>query len=46
MGEHEGDDALKFYTEREWPKCDFIVSKPLSRATTCMGSQKIFQSGI
>ena len=24
-GEHAGDDALKFYTEREWPKCDVIV---------------------
>jgi len=27
-GEHAGDDALKFYTEREWPKCDAIVSNP------------------
>ncbi len=28
-GEHTGDDdALKFYTEREWPKCDVIVSNP------------------
>ncbi len=27
-GEHQGDDALKFYTEREWPKCDVIVSNP------------------
>ncbi len=27
-GEHKGDDALKFYTEREWPKCDIIVSNP------------------
>jgi type II restriction/modification system DNA methylase subunit YeeA len=27
-GEHNGDDALKFYTEREWPKCDVIVSNP------------------
>ena len=27
-GEHQGDDALKFYTEREWPKCDAIVSNP------------------
>ena len=26
--EHQGDDALKFYTEREWPKCDVIVSNP------------------
>lgn len=24
-GEHAGDDALKFYTEREWPACDVIV---------------------
>jgi len=27
-GEHAGDDALKFYTEREWPECDVIVSNP------------------
>ena len=27
-GEHAGDNALKFYTEREWPKCDVIVSNP------------------
>jgi type II restriction/modification system DNA methylase subunit YeeA len=27
-GEHAGDDALKFYTEREWPKCDVIVGNP------------------
>ena len=27
-GEHGTDDALKFYTEREWPKCDVIVSNP------------------
>ena len=27
-GEHQGDDALKFYTERDWPKCDVIVSNP------------------
>jgi len=27
-GEHKRDDALKFYTEREWPKCDVIVSNP------------------
>ena len=27
-GEHAGDDALKFYTEREWPKCEVIVSNP------------------
>ena len=26
--EHQGDDALKFYTEREWPKCDVIISNP------------------
>jgi type II restriction/modification system DNA methylase subunit YeeA len=26
--EHKSDDALKFYTEREWPKCDVIVSNP------------------
>ena len=27
-GEHTGDSALKFYTEREWPKCDVIVGNP------------------
>ena len=27
-GEHAEDIALKFYTEREWPKCDVIVSNP------------------
>jgi hypothetical protein len=27
-GEHAPDDALKFYTEREWPKCEVIVSNP------------------
>ncbi len=27
-GEHESDDALKFYTERAWPKCDVIVGNP------------------
>jgi type II restriction/modification system DNA methylase subunit YeeA len=27
-GEHAGDDALKFYTEREWPEADAIVSNP------------------
>jgi type II restriction/modification system DNA methylase subunit YeeA len=27
-GEHASDDALKFYTEREWPECDVIVSNP------------------
>ena len=27
-GEHEDEIALKFYTEREWPKCDVIVSNP------------------
>jgi hypothetical protein len=26
--EHRGDNALKFYTEREWPKCDVIVGNP------------------
>ncbi|MGA3267995.1 MAG: DNA methyltransferase [Verrucomicrobiota bacterium] len=28
VGEHAGDDALKFYTEREWPEADIIVSNP------------------
>jgi hypothetical protein len=27
-GEHKREDALKFYTEREWPKCDVIMSNP------------------
>lgn len=27
-GEHADDDALKFYTEREWPACDVIVGNP------------------
>ena len=27
-GEHAGDDALKFYTERKWPECDVIVGNP------------------
>ena len=27
-GEHRGDDALKFYTERKWPECDVIVGNP------------------
>ena len=27
-GEHAGDDALKFYKEREWPVCDVIVGNP------------------
>jgi len=26
--EHQSDHSLKFYTEREWPKCDVIVSNP------------------
>jgi len=27
-GEHAADDALKFYTEREWPESDVIVGNP------------------
>jgi type II restriction/modification system DNA methylase subunit YeeA len=27
-GEHENDNALKFYAERKWPGCDVIVSNP------------------
>lgn len=27
-GEHKGDDALKFYTEREWPVADVIIGNP------------------
>ena len=26
--EHKEDDALKFYSEREWPSCDVILSNP------------------
>lgn len=26
--EHSADTSLKFYTEREWPKCDIIVGNP------------------
>ena len=26
--EHISDDALKFYTEREWPRCHVILSNP------------------
>jgi type II restriction/modification system DNA methylase subunit YeeA len=26
--EHEQENALKFYTERDWPACDVIVSNP------------------
>jgi type II restriction/modification system DNA methylase subunit YeeA len=27
-GEHTATDALKFYTEREWPTCDVLVGNP------------------
>ncbi len=27
-GEHAEDTALKFYTERQWPECDILVSNP------------------
>src|SRR5207247_7364106 len=27
-GEDKGDNALKFYTERDWPRCAVIVSNP------------------
>lgn len=27
-GEHADDNALKFYTEREWPACSVIVGNP------------------
>jgi hypothetical protein len=27
-GEHTAEDALKFYTEREWPNADIIVGNP------------------
>lgn len=27
-GEHTADPNLKFYTERDWPKCDVIVGNP------------------
>ena len=37
-GEHAADDALKFYTERNWPKCDVIVSNP-----PFLGGSKIWE---
>ena len=37
-GEHASDDALKFYTERMWPKCDVIVSNP-----PFLGSSRIWR---
>jgi len=37
-GEHTSDDALKFYTERKWPKCDVIVSNP-----PFLGGSKIWE---
>jgi hypothetical protein len=27
-GEHTGDDALKFYTEHEWPAASVVVGNP------------------
>jgi hypothetical protein len=27
-GEHKGDNALKFYTERDWPAAEIIVGNP------------------
>ncbi len=38
-GEHASDDALKFYTEREWPKADVIVSNPPFLGTKKLRSQ-------
>ena len=26
--EHKQDDSLRFYTEREWPRCDVLVGNP------------------
>jgi hypothetical protein len=37
-GEHAANDALKFYTEREWPECDVIVSNP-----PFLGGSKIWE---
>lgn len=37
-GEHAADDALKFYSERKWPKCDIIVSNP-----PFLGASKIWE---
>src|SRR5207253_6397801 len=37
-GEHASDEALKFYTERKWPKCEVIVSNP-----PFLGSVKIWE---
>ncbi len=55
-GEHAGDDALKFYTEREWPKCDVIVSNPPFLGTSkqwdelgrgyCRGLQHIYEGRV
>src|SRR5437016_3647222 len=36
--EHASDDALKFYTERKWPKAEVILSNP-----PFLGGSKIWQ---
>ncbi len=55
-GEHKGDDALKFYTERDWPKCHVIVSNPPFLGTSkqwdelgreyCKGLQNIYEGRV
>jgi hypothetical protein len=37
-GEHADENALKFYTERDWPKCEVIVSNP-----PFLGASKIWE---
>ena len=37
-GEHTGNNALKFYTEREWHRCDVIVGNP-----PFLGGSKIWE---
>jgi type II restriction/modification system DNA methylase subunit YeeA len=37
-GEHAGDDALKFYTERDWPDAEIIVGNP-----PFLGGNKIWE---
>jgi hypothetical protein len=39
-GEHGSDDALKFYTEREWPGCNVIVGNPAKRFKQGTGGDK------
>ena len=47
-GEHAGDDALKFYTEREWPEADVIVGNPpfLGGTNLCGGTGRDYVKRI